>query len=365
MQAFHNDQAYYAQPQYAAAPAGYYPQFNAYPPYLPAQQNVAPFPVYATPYEPPQQFPTPAPRRKHLHRSSSAAPSGKSGGPLKSALKRHDKLSASDGAPLTRSRTTSDTRPRVNSQTRHRSNSLPHFVPEHIFFSVHSTNEFRMDNIAYQSTLEELKEHVLPMWPQGVSLDDSREHRWRVQFMGSPWSSVGTDFVLAQRLVTRLFTILASQGYSYLTTVNVRNRLQPPRLVFSQSEPDLAADFFTVTFNKSGYKLSILDAPIEVTQDLGASLRKAFPRRITTDRAMEEGVYVIEVKKGGSYGTPEVDKSTFTAYFLQFLNSVGFKLNGSIPLGKKAGFGLGPRKDVWFFRGTTRRPESRQSRQEK
>ncbi|EMD42093.1 hypothetical protein CERSUDRAFT_90692 [Gelatoporia subvermispora B] len=341
MQAFHNDQPpYYPQQAYAPAPAGYYPQFNAYPPYIPPQQNVA-FPVYPTSYEQPQH--TPAPRRKHLRRNPSSAPPNKPGGPLKSAMKKPDR-SSSEGIPLTRA------------------NSLPRFVPEHVFFSIHSTNEFRMENIAYQSTLDGLREHILPMWPPGVALEDSREHRWRVQFMGNPWSSAGTDFVLAQRLMARLFTILASQGYTYQTTVNVRNRLQPPRLIFTQSEPDLTAEFFTVTFSKSGHKLSILDAPIEVTQDLGASLRKAFPRRITSDRANEEGVHVIEVKRGGGYGTSEVDKSIFTAYVLQFLKSVGYNLSGSVPLGKKSGFGLGSRKDVWFFRGTIRRPESRQEK---
>ena len=62
--------------------------------------------------------------------------------------------------------------------------------------SLYSINELRIGNVAYQETMDELREMVLPMWPHGVAMEDSRESEWRIRFIGKPWTSVGVDALL-------------------------------------------------------------------------------------------------------------------------------------------------------------------------
>lgn len=62
-------------------------------------------------------------------------------------------------------------------------------------------------------------------------------------------------------------------------------------------------------------------------------------------------------------GGPDVDKSLFIAFVLRFLSSAGFKLDGSLPMGKRGFFSFSSPKEIWMFRGSVYkpRPESRQS----
>ncbi|KZT65167.1 hypothetical protein DAEQUDRAFT_677331 [Daedalea quercina L-15889] len=373
MQAYHNgDAQYYAQSGYAQPQPAYYAQFTPYPPYQ-SQPVAAPFPTYpqAAQYDSPKQFPTPGPvRRKLSHgRTASTAPTiqntpsrtGTPAAPLKSAMKKQIDRSASTGAvPLAR-RSTNESRQRVNSLTRPRSRtgSINAFVPDHIFVSLHSAGELRIDNIAYQSTLDDLRELVLPMWPHGIEVEDSRGDGWRVRFARSPWTSVGIDGMLAQRLICTLYTVLARQGYSHVTTVQ-NGSPRPGKLVFVETQADPDVKIFATMFSPSKMRLRLLDAPRELVEDFASSLRPMFPRKVMSYGANEDGVHVIEVKREG-FRSHEAERNLFYACMLRFFNSAGFKLDGSIPLGRKDPMFWGSRKEAWIFRSLPmRRPESRQ-----
>ena len=73
-------------------------------------------------------------------------------------------------------------------------------------------------------------------------------------------------------------------------------------MVFVDTTPDYEALVFLIMLSKRGDRLTIIDGPPELTQQLGIELRRNFPRRITTDRATEDGLHIFEVKKG-SYGS--------------------------------------------------------------
>jgi len=135
--------------------------------------------------------------------------------------------------------------------------------------------------------------------------------------------------------------------------------MKPARLIFVDSVPDKDAYFFLGTFSRTGDKLTLLDAPAEMVYDLSEGLRGIFPRRVISHGTNEEGIHVIEFKAAG-FLTSAQEKSLFTAYVLHFFNSVGFKLDGSLPLGRRGRLGLGARKEVWVFRSFIRRPDSRQ-----
>ncbi|TFY62920.1 hypothetical protein EVJ58_g3560 [Rhodofomes roseus] len=321
------DPQYYSQTNYAQPQAAYYAQFNPYPSYHP-QNGTAPFPAYpGAPYDSPGQYPTPAPMRRKLSqgRSASSAPtiqttpsrSGTPAGPLKSAMKKQLDRAASMGTvPLAR-RTTNESRQRANSLTRPRSRtgSIPAFVPDHIFVSIYSAGDLRIDNVAYQSTLDDLRELVLPMWPHGIEYEDSRGDNWR---------------------------------------------RRPGKLVFTETVPDPDVRIFATMFDPSKLRLTLLDAPRELVEDFASSLRPMFPRKVMSYGANEDGVHVIEVKREG-FRSRESERNLFNACMLRFFNSAGYKLDGSIPLGRKDPMFWGSRKEAWIFRSMPmRRPESRQ-----
>jgi len=275
---------------------------------------------------------------------------------LKSIMKksRHDRSTSNGDVNLSRHSSRTDqnhARPRANSSTRPSHDSTPSFVPNHLFLSFHGSNEIRMENIAFQEMIEELRERILPLWHHGVATEESRTHRWRAQFHSNPWASSGTDGILARRLICQLFAVLAHQGYAYLSTVNTSS--SPSRLIFSQEEPDNYALFFSVCFSQSGDKISILDCPPHFSEGLSGKLRYHFPRKISFDRVAKEGEHVIELKRGIT-GT-DADKSVFAAYVLRYFNSVGFKLDGSLPIGRARP--LGAKKDLWIFKGSMERPD--------
>ncbi|KAJ3551675.1 hypothetical protein NM688_g4564 [Phlebia brevispora] len=144
------------------------------------------------------------------------------------------------------------------------------------------------------------------------------------------------------------------QGYSYITTINTNTT--PSRLVFLYTAPDPMVDFFSVLISQSGEKLSILGIEPQAAHSLGDSLRAMFPHKIASDRAREDGIYVIELRKG--IGSSEVDRTVFHAYMLRFFGAIGYKLDGSIPMGKAGPLGFGARKELWVFRGSRQRPPS-------
>ncbi|KAI0335236.1 hypothetical protein GY45DRAFT_1240736 [Cubamyces sp. BRFM 1775] len=272
-------------------------------------------------------------------------------------------------AHSSRGRPESLRRKRTRSGSRLRSNSIPRFEPDHLILTLRSTNQLVVENLTNHQMGDELTEEVLPIWPRGANTIENRRGKWQIEFAGTPWSCSGLDAIMAAKMICRLYLVLARQGYSYLSTINIGNPWKPPSMVFVDTTPDYEALVFLIMLSKRGDRLTIIDGPLELTQQLGIELRRNFPRRITTDRATEDGLHIFEVKKG-SYGMPTVDKSMLIAVVLHFFNSAGFRLSGSIPMGSRNPFNFGHRKEMWVFKslpwrpGTREelRPESRQSR---
>ncbi|KAH8100699.1 hypothetical protein BXZ70DRAFT_938363 [Cristinia sonorae] len=396
MQAYHSNGHYYPQGQYVG-PQGYYTPY-AHPGALYPQQ---PPPGQAFPGGYPgvdfqeseeqarastaakQRYPvTPNIRPKYLNRSQSAQVPPSRVKPPKSIMKRtHDRSASMSVDPqLSRSRSNSNPRPplgplpgsrpssrghgdgsrppsrspstrqRANSSTRPQLDSLSNFEPNHIFLTLHGTNEIMLEGIAFQAFVEDLREHLLPLWPHGVTSEESRHHRWKAQFAGNPWTSSGTDLLFAERLMCRLWAIFSNQGYAYLATVNTAGTSS--RLVFLQKQRDAMAAHFAVSVATSGDKMTIIDAPEALHSTLEQALRKTFPRKIASGRFTEDQVYKIELKR--SFGGTDVDKALFSGCVLKFFGENGFRLNGSIPLGRSRSplSAFGARKELWIFRGS-------------
>lgn len=58
------------------------------------------------------------------------------------------------------------------------------------------------------------------------------------------------------------------------------------------------ADFVSVLISQSGEKLSLLGVHPQIAHQLGDSLRATFPHKIASDRAREDGIHIIELRKG-------------------------------------------------------------------
>ncbi|KAI0052881.1 hypothetical protein FA95DRAFT_1532257 [Auriscalpium vulgare] len=361
--------AYNSQPAYQYQQQPYYQQqqqpqaFQQSQPQYSGQLNTpqygtsVPFP---SPYTAPNQLqPTqsqPRPQRTHTphptRRHTSAGTNGQR--PLRSALKNGEPRIQAVPVPVSRSRTHSgaaENRARVSSMTRTRTNSSSRMDPDHIFLSILPPNEVDISNIAFQSTVEELREKIFPMWPAGVVHQTHVGHNWHVKFAGNPWKSTGNDSILAQRMICMMFWVLAHQGYVYLTTINTGRA--SPRLVFIRAPADSLAHFFTMTLNHSGDKVTFINPPAIVTQTLGLSLRTTFPRQISNENVTDEGSYVIELKGGiGGMSRLGIDRDMFLAHILKHINDYAFKLDASIPMARRGLFGLGGRRELWVFKGS-------------
>ncbi|KAI6047651.1 hypothetical protein EDC04DRAFT_9046 [Pisolithus marmoratus] len=307
---------------------------------------------------------TPRPRPKRHHSVNPSLPSEK---PLKSALKQKG-LARSDSVsvPLQRVRTDSDVRPRLAPMTRTRTNSNPSFQPDHMFVSFHGSNELRLGNVAYQDTLDAMREHFMAMWPHGVSNQVTSGHSWRVVFSRSPWTAAGSEAIIVYRMISELFTCLSRHGYRYLTSLNTGHavRLSPmqrtsssylyqyPRLVFKDAQNDEDLDFFVAYLSRSGRKITLVRPPRRIGDQLGSRLRNAWPYKIASDRTTEEEIYTVELKRNAIGANNIINRDVFVSHSLQEIGLMGFKLEATVTLPPTGILGFGSKREIWVFRGT-------------
>ncbi|CDO71593.1 hypothetical protein BN946_scf184911.g63 [Trametes cinnabarina] len=390
MQAFGSDRYYASQPPpgpyiaqspYAQQFAGY-----GYPTPGPSPPIAQPFPVYPPHYD--QMLPaTPhlqpgRPRPLARDTSRGSTPGRPDPKPLKSAMKRNktpDRLTPMAGHPP-RGRPESLRRKRTRSGSRMRSGSIPRPPSDHLILTIQSSSHICIENMDDESLGEELSAHIVPIWPPGANSIQNHRGKWAVEFAGTPWASSGLDAILsvflvlashpradllpalrAGKMIWHIWLALARRGFTYLSTINVGNRVQfkPPSMVFVETDKDYEAQIFLMTLSKRGDRMTIAEAPEELMEQLSAELRRTFPRRFTADRATENNIRIFEVKKG-SYGTPAIDKNVLIAFILHFFNAAGFRLSGTIPIGSKSFLGIGRRKEMWVFRSLPWRPGARE-----
>jgi hypothetical protein len=96
--------------------------------------------------------------------------------------------------------------------------------------SINPPNGLELSNLAHRATVDELRKHILPMWPSGVVCQHHYEYDWHVKFAGRPWDSKGHQSILfvssntsiccyidlsisyrSQRMICRVFSVLAAQ----------------------------------------------------------------------------------------------------------------------------------------------------------
>lgn len=270
--------------------------------------------------------------------------------PLKPALKKNGvaRSESVSAAPLVRTRTESEVRQRLAPMTRTRTNSNPAFLPDHMFVSFHGSNELRLGNIAYQDTLDEIRERLLPMWPHGVPIEITTNHSWRVTFPKNPWSATGPEALTVHRMISELFNCLSRRGYQYLTSIN--NGYAYPQLIFKDVRQDEDSHFFVAYLSRSGHKITLIRPPRRIGEQLGSRLRTAWPYKIAHDAASEGEIYTVELKRN-ALGAHNLDRDVFVSHTFQEISQMGYKLEATLHLPRVGIFGFGTRREIWVFRG--------------
>ncbi|KAG6336670.1 hypothetical protein ID866_2417 [Astraeus odoratus] len=222
-----------------------------------------------------------------------------------------------------------------------------------MFVSFHGSDELRLGNVAYQDTLDEIREHLIPMWPHGVSRQMTSHHSWRVTFSRNPWTTAGPDAIIVHRMISELFTCLSRRGYQYLTSLNTGYAY--PQLIFKDVQGlDDDSDFFVAYWSRSGHKITLIRPPRRIGDQLGSRLRTAWPFKIASDKATEEEIYTVELKRnttGGSVSVHKLDRDVFASHALKEISQMGYKLEATLSLPRAGILGFGGKKEIWVFRG--------------
>lgn len=75
-------------------------------------------------------------------------------------------------------------------------NRTPHARLGHIILTLRSTNLLHVENLFDSEAAAELTEQVLGFWQHGINRQSHNRGKWKVEFAGSPWASVGLDGIL-------------------------------------------------------------------------------------------------------------------------------------------------------------------------
>ncbi|KLO17005.1 hypothetical protein SCHPADRAFT_900977 [Schizopora paradoxa] len=263
--------------------------------------------------------------------------------------------SGASGGVLTRTRTASDPqhpRSRANSTSRPRSRTAGRYyhTPGHLFLQISGTNKLSMSSVVNPRIVEDIRERVLTMWPEGVERSTYHEeiNEFDSHFVGTPWTSKGNLGLIAMRLILELFTLLARRGYICTSAIDTGLSTGYPRFVFSSTNEDPDAQFFMIAFSDNRRKIKLINHPDILGQSMSEVIREEFPRRlISASWGEESDYYKIEVSRWDS----ESMTGLFIATILQFCTSQGYKLDCSIPLVHSGILGiLQGKKELWIMK---------------
>ncbi|KAL5534404.1 hypothetical protein ACEPAG_866 [Sanghuangporus baumii] len=284
--------------------------------------------------------------------------------PTASSLSRGQSVSGSERP----ARATSVSRVRSRSRSRHR------FTPAHLILSLSGTCRMNLSSVIFQETVDNIRERVLTMWPDGVILQTYRDesNEFVIQFSGNPWTAKSSLESIAMKMILELFAVLARQGYACTSTIDTGHAVSSPRLVFTRGQPDPSAEFAMMVFSNSRRKVKLINHAPAFCDSLTSALRDSFPHKIRRSSWDESDMYAfigfrtyqsLLFYAVFSYDRYVIEMSNYDfsnitdlviAVILEHAAASGLKLEGSIPL-SHSGFWsfLQGRKELWIFRRLT------------
>ncbi|KAJ7492634.1 hypothetical protein FB451DRAFT_541720 [Mycena latifolia] len=318
----------------------------------PAQHAQAPFiPPGAMLETPPagQSQPLQAKARpKHSHRAATTPL------PLKSALKKTPAPGAAPGlAPAqphmeeARRRASSRVKPDKYAAVAPQNPRMPSDEKEsyHMFVTFKGDSELLLEN-TLEVARHEIEKEIFPLWPHGVESSQFRDSNWKIRFRNAPWNMSGPDVAIAWRLIAALFTLFSVRGFSFITSTKCTTT--QPRLIFQITNTDRASSFFLAYFSRGGRRISLINPPPHIATTFGPKLRAFLPNQV---EVMEErgGLVIVETKR--EIGGVGVKPSHFLMEILKVMVDMGFDLNATVPMARGGPLGMGPRRELFVFKG--------------
>lgn len=264
-----------------------------------------------------------------------------------------------------------------------------HFTPDNLFVSLTSAHTLKIFNLTPSNNgpnaiMESVRRDVLAAWPPGIKADNEGRGQWTVRFNTNIWTAQARQSVIAAKMITALFSILAVQGYSYLCSIQNTGLLRAPRHLFTSSPPS-PTHFFSLSFSLCKNKLRFMDAPHDLNVAVSNALKHATlfdveeiddeeaPRQpsqilirddISEDEAEDDirRVYTYRLTKRVTVARGKNDVSLFLtrsakadmllllSQLLKIIASCGYRLDASVPLGRVGPFGLRGRREIWIFK---------------
>ena len=87
----------------------------------------------------------------------------------------------------------------------------------------------------------------------------------------------------ARRMVAQLFKVFAAEGYSYLCSVHTSRPFKSARHVFASAPAAPDSNFFVLSFSLNRRKVSLIDAPPAIINDVKKALMHAAPYGLDED----------------------------------------------------------------------------------
>ncbi|KAG8833765.1 hypothetical protein FRC17_010138 [Serendipita sp. 399] len=239
-----------------------------------------------------------------------------------------------------------------------------HFTPDNLFVALGGHNVLKIYNLTPSnngpnSIMESVREEILPHWAGGIRTDDEGRGEWRVRLNGNVWSSGGSDRITAHRMVASLFSVLASQGYSYLCSV--QNTHWGHRLSFV----DIPADINVAILNALQHS-TLFDVEEEDESFPKPGLDQSADAGEGDDEDEEiPQVHVYRLTKRSKVHRSRHDAQLFLtrnekadmlmllSQLLKIIASFGFRLDAAVPLGPVGPLGLRGRRELWIFKATS------------
>ncbi|KAF9568403.1 hypothetical protein CPC08DRAFT_403980 [Agrocybe pediades] len=315
--------------------------------------------------KPPLQHGNSQPRAHRRNSTHPTAPQPQTPFPLKSAMKKTINVFSNAEStigrqfsnpfnnasnPQRQSQAPTFPRPRVQSNPSKSQNSQKESPVDetsfHMMISFHNYNELHIEHIILVG-LEEMRRVIWPMWPDGIESDSVSGHTCIVKFRNTPWDLSGPDVALTYKIITAIFHLFQSRGYSFQTLMNVAS--PSPRLLFQVTSPH-EAEFFVVYFSQEGRKITLIDPPGRIELSTGAHLRAVLPNSYISEEVFGENNRIIEVKRKAT-SAPEIEQSVIFVQLLKILNNSNFNLDASIPLGRKGPLGIRYTRELLIFKG--------------
>ncbi|CEL53458.1 hypothetical protein RSOLAG1IB_11390 [Rhizoctonia solani AG-1 IB] len=175
-------------------------------------------------------------------------------------------------------------------------------------------------------------------------------------FRNSPWSAKS---VRSEMLIVKLFTILLSQQYTFVTSIDYgRQYLDKLSLAFtralSSNERSVGDSIFALSF-VTPTVLRVLHAPLHCTPAILQSVRNAWPRGVKAESKLGNGCWEFRLKGFGYFSAEKSDEALVPHVFalLRTFDSHAFKLVAGVPIS-----GRSRNKDLWIFTspGTSKPP---------